>query len=56
MAESNEINEQILKELAEINSPLKTLSADVHKLSVALVQAEADKTSTASATSFQKRS
>jgi len=50
------MNHQILKELAEVNFHLRKLRADIQKLVSALARAEAEKTTNASATSFQKRS
>ena len=51
-----DVNNQILNELAEVNSHLRTLEADIQKLVLALARAEAKETTSTSATSFQKRS
>jgi hypothetical protein len=50
------MNNQILKELAEVNFHLRKLRAEIQKLVSALARVEADKTTAATATSFHKRS
>jgi len=50
------MNDQILKELSEVNFHLRNLRADIQKLVSVLARAEAKVTSNAEATSFQKRS
>ena len=50
------MDEEVLKALAEINSTLSSLRAEIQKLVSALSRAEAEKTAATTATSFQKRS
>lgn len=50
------MDEQILKELVEVNLHLRSLEAEIQKLVSVLLRAEAARATTSSATSFQKRS